>query len=125
MTSINQLNPRVATEVMGWHRTAGQRCWLDSEGKVTGHFVEDDWEENRFSPCEYISDAWVVVEHLQKMGVVFTIFMPYADDVTCSIYKSGTIETEWFVDDTALFIEEAICNAALKAMEKINDTKER
>ena len=104
-TMSRELDERVAVEVMGWT--------LDILMMSAFWGADEDW-----SPSTSIADAWLVVEEMRKRG--WTIFIRYGDgelSTTCVKMYSEEGEADSFVD----LLPEAICRAALAALEATND----
>ena len=119
-TAGPELDARVATEVMQWHRSkdSGGEYWKNEEGLSTGYRINAGmWTPDVWNPSdpEGIAAAWEVVEKLRSDGFGWILQNCHADDgVPWCCFTSTEEDVHEGQGDTAPL---AICLAALKAVD--------
>ena len=94
---MNNINKRVAVEVMGWHELLGRK-------------LQD------FNPTTSWNDAGLVVERMRDLGFYYKIHTTYHKQILAKFFDLEMVIDKYgeAVADTAPL---AICLASLKVME--------
>ena len=120
---MEDIDREVAEKVMGWNPNE-DGDWDTPDGHWCGYY-EHEWH-----PSTSISDAWQVVEKLNKQGIVISLMDQHGYDEEKNNYRMWRVgfmdekaheqnksrEQVWFEVEEADTAPLAICMAALKAV---------
>ena len=102
---------RLAKEVMGWHKARGVSGWwfhINSKPKAHSYGAREAW-----NPCEYIADAWMIVEKLIQKYVFTLAYDDVGECWACTIFGGQ----QGFTGHGS--VQEAICEATLRTLEEV------
>jgi len=111
MKAGRELDALVAEKVMEWkkwHWPLDTFKWVSQDPSIDTVYADDGW-----SPSISIADAWMVVE---KMKEIDRHFILWTWSNIAQVIDSEIDGKDYYADEKAEEIPEAICLAALKAV---------
>ena len=107
-----ELNDAVARQVLGWHKVEGWKFWFDAKDQFMV-------EAKLWNPPKNWAHTGMVLDRMEELGGLFSCQEDeHGTQVSFEMGVGGRVIGGFY---TGTPIQEAICRAALEAVEKVKE----